>query len=61
MEYLLPIGTVVSLQEGVKRLMIFGVKQTNEGGDNKEYDYIVWLTPKETLVTSCNFFLIMTT
>lgn len=37
---LLPIGTVVILNGGKKRLMIFGVKQTMENEENKEYDYI---------------------
>ena len=42
---LLPIGTVVSLKDGTKRLMIFGVRQTdNESGI--EYDYIGVLYPE---------------
>jgi len=42
---LLPIGTVVKLKEGVKRVMIFGIKQTNET-DSIEYDYIGVLYPE---------------
>ena len=42
---LLPIGSVVLLEEGTKRLMIFGVKQTNED-TNIEYDYIGVLYPE---------------
>ncbi|PKM57235.1 MAG: hypothetical protein CVU98_07180 [Firmicutes bacterium HGW-Firmicutes-3] len=42
---LLPIGSVVKLKEGIKRVMIFGVKQTNEE-DNTEYDYIGVLYPE---------------
>lgn len=42
---LLPIGTVVKLKEGIKRLMIFGIKQTNES-DSIEYDYIGVLYPE---------------
>lgn len=42
---LLPIGSVVLLKNGKKRVMIFGVKQTeNESG--KEYDYISVLYPE---------------
>lgn len=36
----LPIGTVVSLKDGTKKLMIFGIVQTVEEQDGKEYDYI---------------------
>lgn len=36
---LLPIGTVVSLKNGTKRLMIYGIIQTL-GDEKKEYDYI---------------------
>lgn len=42
---LLPIGSVVLLKNGTKRVMIFGVKQTdNETGI--EYDYISVLYPE---------------
>lgn len=38
---LLPIGTVVTLKGGTKKLMIFGVIQNVADGDKKgEYDYI---------------------
>jgi hypothetical protein len=36
---LLPIGSVVLLNGGKKRLMIYGILQKNEGSD-KTYDYI---------------------
>ena len=36
---LLPIGSVVLLKDGQKRVMIYGVKQTDTSTD-KEYDYI---------------------
>lgn len=42
---LLPIGSVVLLEEGKKKLMIFGVKQTNEE-DGVEYDYISVMYPE---------------
>ncbi len=40
-EDLLPIGTVVLLQGGTKRIMIYGIKQLVQEGDNtiKMYDY----------------------
>lgn len=40
---LLPIGTVVSLNEGNKRLMIFGIVQeveNQEDGKDGRYDYV---------------------
>ena len=43
---LLPIGTIVLLKEGEKRLMINGIKQTNASGDGKEYDYLGILYPE---------------
>ncbi len=36
---LLPIGTVVLLEGGKKRLMIFGIKQLDEADEQVEYDY----------------------
>lgn len=41
---LLPIGSVVLLKNGVKRLMIYGVKQMDENGN--EFDYIGVLYPE---------------
>ena len=41
---LLPIGSVVLLKEGKKKLMTFGVKQT-DANTKKEYDYIGVLYP----------------
>lgn len=45
---LLPIGTVVLLKGGKKRVMIFGVKQTDQSS-GKEYDYISVLYPEGNL------------
>lgn len=42
---LLPIGSVVLLKEGQKRLMVFGVKQTDNETDI-DYDYIGVLYPE---------------
>ena len=36
---LFPIGSVVKLRNGIRPLMIFGIKQTNLE-TNEEYDYI---------------------
>jgi len=45
MKALLPIGSVVLLNGGEKRLMIIGVAQTNPA-NGKEYDYIACLYPE---------------
>ena len=37
---LLPIGTVVSLKNGTKKLMVFGIIQSIQEQSDKEYDYI---------------------
>lgn len=42
---LLPIGSVVLLKEGEKRLMVSGVKQTDLETDI-EYDYLGYLYPE---------------
>ena len=36
----LPIGSVVVLKNGTKKLMIFGIIQSNAENANEEYDYI---------------------
>jgi len=43
---LLPIGSVVLLKEGEKRLMIFGIKQTITDGEELEFDYIGIMYPE---------------
>jgi hypothetical protein len=40
LENLLPIGSVVLLKGGEKKLMIYGIKQYDTSDNNKEYDYI---------------------
>lgn len=42
---LLPIGSVIQLKGAEKRLMVFGVRQTDRS-DKKEYDYISVLYPE---------------
>jgi len=41
----LPIGSVILLKEGEKRLMIYGVKQ-KESGTDKIWDYAACLFPE---------------
>jgi hypothetical protein len=43
---LLPIGSVVLLKDGEKKLMICGILQMNDNGRGKEYDYIGFLYPE---------------
>lgn len=52
---LLPIGSVVLLNGGKKRLMIYGVKQTDLN-TMKEYDYIGVLYPEGNLGDEGHFF-----
>ena len=44
--HLLPIGSVVLLENGTKRLMIFGVMQSDEKDASREYDYIGVMYPE---------------
>jgi hypothetical protein len=44
-EELLPIGSVVRLKEGTKKLMIFGVKQRGDQ-EGTEHDYVGVLYPE---------------
>lgn len=43
---LLPIGSVVLLKNGEKKLMIFGIKQTSTDGEDTDYDYIGVMYPE---------------
>lgn len=51
---LLPIGTIVLLKEGKKRLMIYGVKQT-ESTNQKDYDYIGVVYPEGNMGQGTQF------
>lgn len=51
---LLPIGSVVLLEEGEKRLMIYGVKQT-EQETQEEYDYIGVVYPEGNMGQGTQF------
>ena len=52
---LFPIGSVVKLRNGIRPLMIFGIKQTNLE-TNEEYDYIGVLYPEGNNVPVFRFF-----
>lgn len=51
---LLPIGSIVLLEEGKKKLMIYGVKQT-ENTTGKEYDYIGVVYPEGNMGQGSQF------
>lgn len=53
-EDLLPIGSVILLEEGEKRLMIYGVKQT-EQDTQTEYDYIGVVYPEGNMGQGTQF------
>lgn len=43
---LLPIGTIVLLKDGEKRLMVNGILQIDTGGTGENYDYMGVLYPE---------------
>jgi len=43
---LLPIGSIVLLKDGEKRLMINGIMQSDANGNKEEYDYLGILYPE---------------
>lgn len=51
---LLPIGSVVLLKEGKKRLMVYGIKQT-DNSSGEEYDYIGVLYPEGNMGDGTQF------
>ena len=51
---LLPIGSVVLLKNGKKRVMIYGIKQTNND-TGVEYDYISVLYPEGNMGENTRF------
>ena len=51
---LLPIGSVVLLKGGKKRLMIAGIRQTAKNNPDKEYDYMGVLYPEGYLSEEYN-------
>ena len=51
---LLPIGSVVLLKNATKRLMVYGVGQTDES-ENVEYDYIGVMYPEGNMGEGTHF------
>lgn len=43
---LLPIGSIVLLKDATKKMMIYGIKQSQVTDTEKEYDYIGVLYPE---------------
>ena len=43
---LLPVGSIVLLKDGEKKLMINGIMQNDAGGTGKNYDYLGVLYPE---------------
>lgn len=43
---LLPIGSIILLKDGEKRLMISGIMQNDAGGTGENYDYLGVLYPE---------------
>lgn len=43
---LLPVGSIVLLKDGEKKLMIYGIMQNDAGGTGKNYDYLGVLYPE---------------
>lgn len=52
---LLPIGSVVLLKDGVKKLMITGIKPINQDEPEVVYDYIGVIYPEGFLSNEYNF------
>lgn len=52
---LLPVGTVVLLKNGMKKIMIVGIKPINKEKPDKTYDYIGVLYPEGYISNEINF------
>ena len=52
---LLPIGSVVLLKEGTKKLMVIGIKPVSEADPDTVFDYIGVLYPEGYLSNEYNF------
>lgn len=52
---LLPIGSVVLLKEGTKKLMIIGIKPMKDNEEKEIYDYMGVLYPEGYLSSEYNF------
>ena len=51
----LPVGSVVLLKGGIKKLVVIGIKQIKADEENKEFDYIGVLYPEGFLGNDTNF------
>ena len=51
LEQVLPVGTVVMLKDGMKRLMIMGYQQSQSENPAKVYDYIACEYPEGFIST----------
>lgn len=54
-DYLLPIGSIVLLKGGAKKLMITGIKPVKEDDPNRIYDYIGVVYPEGFIGNEYNF------
>lgn len=54
-DYLLPIGSVVLLKGGARKLMITGIKPVKEDEPDKVYDYIGVIYPEGFIGNEYNF------
>ena len=54
MKEYLPIGSVVLLHNGTKKIMIYGRKQLSQN-DNQEYDYVACLFPEGNINENYTF------
>ena len=55
MNELLPIGSIIILKEAKKRLMIFGIKQTDGEDSEKTYDYVGVIYPEGNMGLKSQF------
>jgi hypothetical protein len=53
--YLLPIGSIVLLKNGTKKLMITGIKPVKEDDPDRVYDYIGVIYPEGFIGNEYNF------
>ena len=54
-DYLLPIGSIVLLKGGAKKLMIIGIKPVKEDEPDRVYDYIGVVYPEGFIGNEYNF------
>ncbi|WP_455713934.1 DUF4176 domain-containing protein [Anaerosporobacter sp.] len=52
---LLPIGSIVLLKDATKKMMVYGIKQSQVTDPDKEYDYIGVLYPEGNMGENFQF------